>query len=510
MLIGLNCKDQVKVLAPQLISRLNGWKGSGLMLSKPRLNLSTKIFLIALLNLLLIATVLAVFMHVQYRFDLQTFLISPAHDRILSTGRQIALELRDTERPAWDQLLNRYASANNVELRLTDNDGRQLAGSSLPIPSPVLASLIRQSHDDSSNAPLLFLGSTSQPARHWIGVRIPIPAVNERHHVHGVLVAASSSLLGSPFLFDPKPWIAVAAALVLVSILCWLPFGRRLVGSVSHITRATGQIAEGQFTTQLPIKRKDELGQLSASINRLAVRLNGYVAGQRRFLGDTAHELCSPIARMQVATSILERSAKGPMEATLVDLRDDLQQMSRLVNDLLSFSKAGLRGPEIQLVPVSVDDILRSVIQREASDSTQLINRVADDLYVLANRELLDRALSNVIRNAIRYAGTAGPITTSASVDHEVAIILVSDCGPGLPKSELDRVFDPFYRIETSRTRESGGVGLGLAIVKSCIEACGGTATCTNLPDRGLQVQMTLQLAKRPESHPDVQSTETG
>ena len=106
------------------------------MFSKPALNLSTKIFLIALLNLLLIASVLAVFMRVQYRFDLQSFLISPAHDRILSTGRQIALELRDTDRPGWDQLLQRYADANKVELQLTDDDGRQLAGSTATLPPP--------------------------------------------------------------------------------------------------------------------------------------------------------------------------------------------------------------------------------------------------------------------------------------------------------------------------------------------------------------------------------------
>jgi len=261
------------------------------MFAKPGLNLSTKIFLIALLNLLLIASVLAVFMRVQYRLDFQSFLISPAHDRILSTGRQIALELRDTDRGGWDQMLQRYADANKVELRLTDDDGRQLAGSAYPLPAAVLGRLNHQSHDETRNSPLLSLGTTKAPNKYWVGVRIPIPSANERHHVHGVLVAASSSLLGTPFFFDPKPWIAVAFALVLVSILCWLPFGRRLMRSVSHMSRATGQIAEGQFKIQLPITRLDELGQLSASINRMAARLDGYVAGQKRFLGDTAHEL---------------------------------------------------------------------------------------------------------------------------------------------------------------------------------------------------------------------------
>lgn len=464
------------------------------MFARPELNLSTKIFVVALVNLALIAIVLGFYMHVQYRFDLQSFLISPAHDRILSTGRQIALELRDTDRAEWDALLQKYAEANKVDLELTDDDGRQLAGASVPMPPTVLENLARQSHDDGRSSPLLFLGTTNKPNRHWIGVRIPVPAPNQRHHVHGVLVAASSSLLGTPFFFDPKPWIAVAIALVLVSILCWLPFGRRLVRSISQIKKVTGQIAEGDFKAHIPIKRQDELGQLSASINRLAIRLEGFVAGQKRFLGDTAHELCSPIARMQVATGILERSAEGSIRETVADLRDDLEQMSKLVNDVLSFSRAGLRGPEVQLSSVHIADVVSSVVEREVGPSVEVTNRVANDLKVLADRDLLERALSNIVRNAVRYAGSAGPITLSSSANSEQAVIRISDCGPGLPESELDRIFDPFYRLEHSRSGEFGGVGLGLAIVKSCAEACGGSVMCRNLAKGGLEVDVLLKV----------------
>ena len=472
------------------------------MVPKPSFNLSTKISLIALLNLLLIASVLAVFMRVQYRFDLQSFLISPAHDRILSTGRQIALELRDTDRDGWDQLLQRYADANKVELQLTDDDGRQLAGTSSTVPPAVLESLIYQSHDESRNSPLLFLGTTKRPDKHWVGVRIPIPSSNQRHHVHGVLIAASSSLLGTPFFFDPKPWIAVAFALVLVSVLCWLPFGRRLVRSVSRISRATGQMAEGQFQIQLPITRRDELGQLSASINRMATRLDGYIAGQKRFLGDTAHELCSPIARMQVATGILDRSDEPSLRETIADLRDDLEQMSNLVNDVLSFSKAGLRGPDIQFASIRVSDVVSSVLARQVGQPAQIQSRVPADLHVRANRDLLERALSNVVRNAVRYAGSAGPISISASRNQEQVVVRVEDRGPGIPEPDLDRIFDPFYRLEFSRTSNSGGVGLGLAIVKSCVEACGGSVACRNLPQGGLELEITLKAAEK-ESEQD-------
>lgn len=465
------------------------------MFPKPRLTLGTKIFLIALLNLLLIALVLGIFVRVQYRLDLQSFLISPAHDRILSTGRQIALELRDTDRPGWDQLLQRYGESNKVELRLTDYDGRQIAGPAAAAPASVLESLHAQSHDESRDSPLMFLGTTEEPDKHWIGIRIPIPAQNERRHVHGILVAASSSLLGTPFFFDPKPWIAMVLSLIIVSVLCWLLFARRLVRSVSHISRATGQIAEGQFKIQLPIERHDELGQLSAAINRMAVRLDGYLAGQKRFLGDTAHELCSPIARMQVAAGILGRSADGEISETVADLRDDLEQMSKLVNDILSFSKAGLRGPEIKLSNVPLAEVVEGVLERESIPSATPQQSIPGGIEVIADRDLLERALSNVVRNAIRYAGKAGPILISASANACGTIVRVRDEGPGLPEADLDRIFDPFYRLEYSRGSESGGVGLGLAIVKSCVEACGGSVLCRNRAHGGLEVEITLRSA---------------
>lgn len=462
------------------------------MLIRPGMHLSTKIFLIALLNLMLIALVIAVFGRFQYRFDLQSFLISPAHDRILSTARQIALELRDTDRNVWDQLLQRYAAANKIELRLTDDDGRQIAGSAGPLPPAVLESLNHQSHDQTRNSPLMFLGTTRIPRKHWVGVRIPIPSLGERHHVHGVLIAASSSLIGTPFFFDARPWIAVAVTLVLISIVCWLPFGRRLMKSVSHMSHATAQIAEGQFRIQLPVTRHDELGQLSASINRMAARLDGFVAGQKRFLGDTAHELCSPIARMQVAISILERSAGSDQMQVIGDLHDDLEHMSKLVHDVLAFSKAGLLGPDVTLARTRVTDVVTSVLEREAVQSASIEIDIPSDLYVRANSELLERALANVIRNAIRYAGTRGPISITASSESGLAFIRIRDCGPGLPETDLDRVFDPFYRLEFSRGSDSGGVGLGLAIVKACIEACEGSVVCRNLSQGGLEVEIVL------------------
>ncbi|HEY2952213.1 MAG TPA: HAMP domain-containing sensor histidine kinase, partial [Verrucomicrobiae bacterium] len=239
-------------------------------------------------------------------------------------------------------------------------------------------------------------------------------------------------------------------------------------------------------------RRSDELGRLGAAIDHLAARLAGFVTGQKRFLGDTAHELCSPIARMHVALGILEQRADEKQRPYVDDVREEVQHMSSLVNELLSFSKASLGAATIQLQPVPVLAIVDEVIRRETTPASDLKAEVPDDLAAMAEPELLKRALANLVRNALRYAGHAGRITIAARLHEGRVALTVSDAGPGVPEPHLAQLFDPFYRVDTARARETGGVGLGLTIVKSCVEACGGTVSCRNLKPTGFEAEITL------------------
>jgi two-component system sensor histidine kinase CpxA len=262
------------------------------------------------------------------------------------------------------------------------------------------------------------------------------------------------------------------------------------------MTQATEQIAEGRFDAPVQAGRRDELGRLGQAINRMAARLSGYVSGQKRFLGDTAHELCSPIARIQVALGILEQRADDKQKAYVEDVREEAQQMSSLVNELLSFSRIGLQQKEIKLEPVNLAATVRKVLDRESVASSSVTVEIENTLSVLAEPELLQRALANLIRNALRYAGLAGPILLSAASIGDRVSLTIADSGPGVPKETLEQIFDPFFRVESSRSRDSGGVGLGLAIVKTCVEACQGTVSARNRQPIGLQIDITLKACK--------------
>jgi two-component system sensor histidine kinase CpxA len=220
---------------------------------------------------------------------------------------------------------------------------------------------------------------------------------------------------------------------------------------------------------------------------------------------------------MEMALGILEqRATDETARGYVADVREEARHMSALVNELLSFSKAGVGGRNVEVQRVQLAEVAARVVAREAREHGGVVLDVPPSLVVLAEPDLLTRGIGNVLRNALRYASPvsagadaahsfrplqhadgrpAGPIVISARRDGAHVELTVTDSGPGVPEHSLHRLFDPFFRPEAARTRETGGTGLGLAIVKSCVEACGGTVTARNVQPTGLQVTFKLQSA---------------
>ncbi len=336
---------------------------------------------------------------------------------------------------------------------------------------------------------------TTDPTRYWLLVRGMLNDGSRPLPMPVTLVARSDSLSGGGLFFDFKPWLFTALGAVIFSVLFWLPLVRGITRSVAQMTHATRQIAEGRFEVRVDERRRDELGALGQSINRMAARLAGLMTGQKRFLGDIAHELCSPLAKLRVALGILEQRADPQQQNYVTAANEKAEHMANLVNELLSFTRASLGSASLQLQPVSVREAAEQAVHREAHDGQKIQLDIPDGVCVLAETELLVRALANLLRNSIRYAGHAGPITVAAQARNGEVELTVADNGPGVPEEELARLFDPFYRVDVSRDRATGGVGLGLSIVKTCIESCRGTVTCRNRKPSGLEVMIRLPAA---------------
>lgn len=338
-----------------------------------------------------------------------------------------------------------------------------------------------------------FVFHSTTPAATWIGLRVPVPSDFGRP-VPGTVIVRATSLWTLGRLLHAGPWFALATGAFLLSVVFWLP----LVGSITHalkrLTRATERIAEGHFETRVELERRDELGHLGHSVDRMAARLDTLVNGQKRFLGDVAHELGSPLARLQVATEILETRADPALNEHVADVREEVEHMAALVNELLTFTKTGLRPREAELTTVTLLPLLRETLEREQG-TARVALLVPDDLTVRADAALLSRAVGNLVRNALRYTDPATPIRITVKEESAGVSLLVEDEGPGVPPEALTRLGEPFYRPEVARSRETGGVGLGLAIVRSCVAACGGEVTFANREPQGFRAEIKLKAA---------------
>ena len=208
--------------------------------------------------------------------------------------------------------------------------------------------------------------------------------------------------------FDFKPWLWGGLAVLALSLVFWTPFVWGITRYIRKLTAATDSIAAGQFDVSLPPRGNDELGNLGDAIKTMAGRLDHFVSGQKRFLGDAAHELCAPLARIRTGLGILEMRLGEAEQEPLASIEADAQELATLVEEILAFSRAANRTPRRQ--PVLLEPLVGEIANREGGARPPEI-RVPAGLTVVADPTLLGRALGNLVRNARIHAGPEAKIT---------------------------------------------------------------------------------------------------
>ncbi|WPD22596.1 MAG: HAMP domain-containing sensor histidine kinase [Candidatus Electrothrix scaldis] len=490
--------------------------------------LFTKILSWFFLNMLLVLAALTLFFAFQPQFHLQELFGQQGSDRLRVAGMLISHDLNQAKEEEWPDILARHGSINGVNFVVILRDGTLISSTLKSLPKEIerrtqealhhrgsgswRERLLRRnaelskncSNDEIKNCPKNFLPPqwhgkrphlfihTKDPSQYWFGTKIPIFFAPDKRPVFGVLLAYSDSITGNGFFFDPLPWMVVVAAVLLITILLWIPLVRHITKPLVRMTQATEEIAKGNFNVSINEPRADEIGRLATSINHMTTRLDEFVKGQKRFLGDAAHELGSPVARIQFGLGVLEQRLEGGNQERVQDVMEDVEEMSKLIRELLAFSRAEMNSDAVELEEILLLPVVEAAVRREITPAVQIDVQVDPELSALASADLMTRAVANLLRNAVKYAGDAGPITVTAQKEDEQAILMVKDSGPGVAEEYLDRLFDPFFRPEPSRDRDSGGVGLGMAIVKTCVSACQGTVSARNREPKGFAVTISL------------------
>ena len=471
---------------------------------RARFPLPARILLGIFVNVVLIIGLLVLILTAQFRFDLDWVFASGARERIEAVRDLVIGELSVTPPHDWEDVLERFSNAYGVRFGLFDPDGDMLVGGLGNLPREVRERIAPEDARWRRRGPIRALMRTTDPVRYWLitSARVDNPRLGDPMRV--ILVARSASISGNGLIFDLRPWVGLALGALILSLLLWLPLLRGITRSVARMKDVTRQIADGQFQVRINSSRRDELGELGDSIDQMAARLDGFVQGQKRFLGDIAHELCSPLARLQMALGILEERADPAQSKYARAASEKAEQIANLVSELLSFSKASFSGVAIQLQPVNVREAAEEAVRREVPEGAALEMDIPDELQVQADRDLLVRVLSNLLRNALQHGGASVPIRISARRQGSEATIVVADEGPGVPEAELSRIFDAFYRLDHSRARDTGGTGLGLMIVKTCMESCCGTVTARNRQPHGLEIRLQLAAADPAAKVPEI------
>lgn len=488
---------------------------------------------------MLSTALVALFFSFQPQVNFYTVFGQQISHRLRAAGMLIAHDLDETPRKNWNQVLTRHQKTQQVDFALVLADGTYFNSSSgkppenviinaretLALPPPPgevpphiffnpfgvgkdhsIDNMNRNQrehppHAMKKNPPLeraplpakpQLTMKTRNPNRYWTGIKIPLQLDTSPHPKPVLLVVSSRSITGNGFFFDPLPWVMVAGAVLLISVLLWIPLVKNITKPLARMTLAAEEIARGRFDIRINEPRADEIGRLAKAINHMTSRLSAFVTGQRRFLGDISHELGSPISRIQMGLAILEQRTDGENQARVEDVLEEVGHLGKLVNELLAFSRAEINKKSIKLSIVSLAPLVEEAIKREGGGDINISNEVDPTICVKAAPDLLTRAIANVIRNAVKYAGNAGPVHIFTENDKDKINLMIQDAGPGVPEMMLDQLFEPFFRPESSRSRDFGGVGLGLAIVKTCVEACRGRVYASNGKPNGFTVTFTL------------------
>lgn len=299
---------------------------------------------------------------------------------------------------------------------------------------------------------------------------------------------------------------------VIISII--VTFGITLVITrpISSLRNAARQLAAGNLTArakssgaQADGKSGDELRGLVYDFNVMAERLQSLVESHKLLLRDVSHELRSPLARLSVALEWAREEAQPGIEEQLERMESEVVRLNSLIGQLLSLSHlesaTSLTANQRFVVASLIADLIPDM-EYEARGRRCSINfsdSSSHDGQVIGSSELLGRAIENVIRNAIAYTeeGTAVEIGLSnvSRAGKDYVVLQIRDHGPGVPEAALQSIFHPFYRLDSSRRRSTGGFGVGLAIAERSVQLHGGAIVARNAAEGGLIVEMSLPSA---------------
>ncbi|HMJ08890.1 MAG TPA: ATP-binding protein, partial [Pyrinomonadaceae bacterium] len=301
------------------------------------------------------------------------------------------------------------------------------------------------------------------------------------------------------FLGDSGVRFLRYAGLLLTAVLLCYVLAMYITSPIAKLRDAAQKLAAGDLKTRVAGKvgrRRDEISELATDFDVMAERIESLLTSQKRLSRDVSHELRSPLARMNVALEIAKQKNDGELSPVLQRIETESGRLNEMISRLLTLSKLETGTRDFRKENISLSALVRMTVEdadfeAKAKNKSVRILRM-DDCRVAGNESLLQSAVENVLRNAVKYTAEFTAVEVSVSARNGEAVVSVADHGEGVPDAELENLFRPFYRVSESRERRTGGIGLGLAIAQQAVLAHNGKISARNSDD-GLLVEIMLE-----------------
>ncbi len=325
------------------------------------------------------------------------------------------------------------------------------------------------------------------------GQRVTIKQNNESSCCFWIPLKQANQILYIGFLpehIGPRPTFALFGILLagtLMILLITLLLVRRITRPISQLSQAVTQLGKGQFLDPVAETGPQELVTLAQSFNQMAEELRQLLANRNTLFGGISHDLRTPITRMKITVELLSGEVDTPL---LAGLHNDLDEMEQLISQTMELVKGLDKDDAIETDP---EQFIEEIVTDYRRSSHQIEWQPGNCQVCKIEIHALRRVLSNLLDNAFRYGGT-GVVELSCNRHDGNLVIRVTDQGSGIPTQHLEAVFQPFYRLDNSRSKQTGGSGLGLAIVRQLCDAHGWTITLLPGNNGGTEAQLIIPI----------------
>jgi two-component system sensor histidine kinase BaeS len=308
---------------------------------------------------------------------------------------------------------------------------------------------------------------------------------------------AMSNPMDQYFIKQQKEVIYLVGGLFLIaSVLISFTLASQLLSPIKELSRATEDLAKRRFDTKLAITTTDELGQLAGDFNHMIARLGEYELKQKQWLSDISHELRTPLSILIGEIDAVQDGIRKPDPMVIKSIQAEVFHLKRLIDDLHTLATEESKTLQLEKVPLDIVSLLRET-QEKFSDSFEEKGVVkilklenTGKHIVLGDPDRIIQLFSNLLKNSLRYTDSPGELIIRQEQSKKLITIHLEDTSPGVPAEMMDRIFDRLFRVDSSRSRKTGGSGIGLAICKNIVERHYGKISATPSESGGLKITM--------------------